>query len=184
MLDRLGPDASDEVLMCAYVDNDNTAAFNQLFKRYAQRIHRLYLSRGLSDADARDLVQQTFLNLHRSRADYRRGKMLRPWLFTIAYNLMRDAFRKRGHRITVEVTDDIASDNSTSEGEIIDRERARSIRNAVADLPAKQREVIELHWFSELSFPDISKVLGVGLSAVKVRAHRGYQRLKKSLETL
>jgi DNA-directed RNA polymerase specialized sigma24 family protein len=48
-------------------------------------------------------------------------------------------------------------------------------------LPADQREVIELHWFDELEFPEVAQVVGASVSAVKVRAHRGYVRLRQIL---
>jgi hypothetical protein len=49
------------------------------------------------------------------------------------------------------------------------------------DLPADQREVIELHWFDGLEFPEVAQVVGASVSAVKVRAHRGYVRLRAAL---
>jgi DNA-directed RNA polymerase specialized sigma24 family protein len=51
----------------------------------------------------------------------------------------------------------------------------------LGDLPADQREVIELHWFDGLEFPEVAQVVGASVSAVKVRAHRGYVRLRQAL---
>ena len=83
--------------MAAYVGGDRSA-FAVLFERYAPRLLRLMqrdLGRG---EDAHDLVQQTFLQLHRARRDFRAGAKLRPWLFTIALNLKRQHFRRQGRR--------------------------------------------------------------------------------------
>jgi RNA polymerase sigma-70 factor (ECF subfamily) len=64
-------------------------------------------------------------------------------------------------------------------------ERAQDIarvRKAVEQLDDKSREVIELHWFEGLSFKEISHVTGVGVSALKVRAHRTYKKLREALK--
>src|SRR4051794_26555021 len=78
---------SDEELMAAYIDGD-AAAFRGLFERHAAVLYRLARRRLNSDDDARDVVQQTLLQMHRARNDFRRGSRLRPWLFTIAMNLV------------------------------------------------------------------------------------------------
>jgi RNA polymerase sigma-70 factor (ECF subfamily) len=59
---------------------------------------------------------------------------------------------------------------------------AATVRAALATLPDSQREVIELHWFQEQPFDEIAEIVGASVSAVKVRAHRGYKVLKKLLE--
>ena len=88
---------SDEELMAAYVGGDRSA-FAELFARYGPRLQRL-MQRDMSRAeDAHDLVQQTFLQLHRARNDFRVDAKLRPWLFTIALNLKRQHFRRLGRR--------------------------------------------------------------------------------------
>ncbi|MEM1417581.1 MAG: sigma factor-like helix-turn-helix DNA-binding protein, partial [Myxococcota bacterium] len=55
------------------------------------------------------------------------------------------------------------------------------VRRAVAALPQGQREVIELHWFEGLAFQEVGAILGASTTAVKVRAHRGYERLRATL---
>src|SRR5512142_912477 len=93
---------SDEELMAAYVDGDQ-AAFRELFARHAPLLTRVVRAQLKSDEETRDLVQQVFLQLHRARRDYRKGDPLRPWLFTIAYNLCRDRWRAMGHRHEVPI---------------------------------------------------------------------------------
>jgi RNA polymerase sigma-70 factor (ECF subfamily) len=61
---------------------------------------------------------------------------------------------------------------------------ARRLRDALTKLPDGQQAVISMHWFQDLSFIDIAEILGLSHSAVKVRAHRGYQRLRQLLKTV
>ncbi len=81
-----------------HVSEGDHAAFKELFERYSAQLLRMMRRQIRSDEDARDLVQQTFLHLHRARYDFRLGSALRPWLFTIAMNLRREYFRRQARR--------------------------------------------------------------------------------------
>src|SRR5262245_34419269 len=88
---------SDEELMASYVAGDEPS-FRALFRRHAPVLLRT-LGRDLwRPEDANDLVQQTFLQLHRGRRDYQLGRPLRPWLYTIAFNVKREYFRRTKRR--------------------------------------------------------------------------------------
>jgi len=173
---------TDEDLMAAYVAGDQ-AAFRALFDRYASLLYALARRRVASDADARDVVQQTFLQLHRARNDFRPGATLRPWVYTIALNLVRERHRRAGRRKESPLDAEhaaepaVAPDPGLGEG---DHEQKR-VRAALARLPDAQREVIELHWLEDRPFQEVARLVGASLSAVKVRAHRGYERLRTIL---
>jgi RNA polymerase sigma-70 factor (ECF subfamily) len=171
---------SDEELMAAYIAGDR-AAFDQLFERYAPRLLRV-LARQLASADeADDLLQQTFLQLHRSRHDFRPGAEVRPWLYTIALNLKREYFRRRKRRPQSELRLDGYRDPQVAPHGAERVDAARALQRAFADLSPDQREVIELHWFEGFGFPEIAELVGANLNTVKVRAHRGYQVLRRVL---
>jgi RNA polymerase sigma-70 factor (ECF subfamily) len=176
---------SDEVLMEAYVAGDRSA-FDVLFHRHAPVVLGLMRRHVRSDDEAKELLQQTFLLLHRARLDYRHGAALKPWLFTIAMNCVRGHHRSKGRRREAELTPEIESSLVSSDPPpeaIEESRRARErLRRALARLPDGQREVIELHWFQGRPFQEIADILGASLSAVKVRAHRGYARLRALLE--
>lgn len=169
---------SDEALMTAYLGGDSSA-FAALFRRYGPRLRRL-LSRDLSRGqDVEDLVQQTFLQLHRARRDFRPGARVRPWLYTIALNLRRQHLRKASTRREQSEAEVLVTDRrSDPEGAMSDAQ----VRAALAALAQDQRDVIVLHWFEGLSFAEVAEVVGASLSAVKVRAHRGYKKLRGVLE--
>jgi RNA polymerase sigma-70 factor (ECF subfamily) len=167
---------SDEELMTAYVAGDQ-AAFRELFDRFAPMLLRLIRRQVRGLADAQDLVQQTFLQLHRARLDYQAGLKVRPWIVTIAMNLRRDHLRRRGNRLGETADPDTLPDPRPAP----DDDVAPRVRAALATLPADQREVIELHWFEELAFAEIGAVVGAREGAVRVRAHRGYAKLRQAL---
>lgn len=167
--------------MEAYRGGDD-AAFQALFERYGPRLLRTLRRQVRQQEDARELVQQTFLQLHRARFDFRSGTLLRPWLFTICLNLKREYFRRKGRRPEAPLELDGRSDPVTDPHDPLEAERARQVRAAIRELPEAQREVIELHWFQGLPFKEVAGIVGASVTAVKVRAHRGYERLRLVLE--
>jgi len=171
---------SDEELMSAYAAGD-AAAFRELFERFAPILLSMLRRQLRSDEEARDLVQQTFLQLHRARNDFRPGARLRPWLFTIALNLKREYFRRSVRRPEAPLELDGRHDPAVGPRGVEQLDAAREVWSALDRIHADQREVIVLHWFEGLSFPEVSEVLGVSVSAVKVRAHRGYVALRALL---
>ncbi|HMR05213.1 MAG TPA: sigma-70 family RNA polymerase sigma factor [Polyangiaceae bacterium] len=173
---------SDEELMRAYVAGD-TGAFDELFRRYAPMLTRV-LGRDLSGAAAEDLVQQTFLQLHRARRDFDLDARLRPWLFTIGFNLKRELFRRRKRRPEARLEIDGRSDPSEGPRGAERFDATQALRHAMARIPEDQAEVIALHWLAGMPFPEVAQLVGASLSAVKVRAHRGYAALRAELAEL
>src|SRR5688572_17383111 len=171
---------SDEDLMAAYVAGDQ-AAFEELFRRYAPALLRVIGRQLSSPGEAHDLVQQTFLQLHRARRDFKPGARLRPWIFTIALNLKREHFRRLRRRPEAPLELDGRNDPAVLPDSPERAENQRAVRRALDQLPPDHREVIVLHWLEGLSFPEVSVIVGASVSAVKVRAHRGYVALRKLL---
>jgi len=173
---------TDEELMLAYA-NGAEPAFRELFKRYAPFLLRLLVRQVGRPSDAQDLTQQTFLQLHRARRDFRPNSMFRPWIVTIALNLARDLLRRRGRRPECVMIEE-ALPVSVAVQPVVETQSdvGIRIRTAVHSLPKEQREVIELHWFERLSFNEIASIVGASSGAARVRAHRGYVALRKSLD--
>jgi RNA polymerase sigma-70 factor (ECF subfamily) len=156
-------------------------AFRELFHRHAALVARI-IGRGITRRDiASELVQETFLQLHRARADYDPSRPLRPWLTTIAMNVRRDYLRRIQRRPEGKLDNASTIDAEASAIDPLAATEATRLRKLVAQLPDGQRTVIELHWFEGFSFPEVASVLGATPSAVKVRAHRGYKRLRALL---
>lgn len=166
--------------MAAYIAGEK-AAFRELFRRYAPLLQRAMARDLRSPEEANDLVQQTFLHLHRSRLDFEPGRKLKPWIFTIALNLKREYFRRSKRRYETSLEDDRVAEPFEGPRGQERSDAARETERALRALPAEQREVIELHWFGGLSFPEVAEAVGSTVAAVKVRAHRGYVALRAQL---
>ena len=170
--------------MAAYVAGDEVA-FRQLFDRHSPALFRTVRKRLSTDDEAFDVVQQVFLNVHRAREAFRADAKLKPWLFTIALNLVREHYRKQKRRS--ELSFDASSDRAPAvdpRTPIEDFQQADHMRIALRRLKPAQREVIELRWFQDRSYDEISEIVGASVAAVRVRAHRGYQHLRGELREL
>jgi RNA polymerase sigma factor (sigma-70 family) len=171
---------TDDALMQRFVRGDE-AAFDMLHQRHAAAV-LAYLTRMLRDsALAEDMLQATFLSFVRARGRYQAGTNVRAWIYAIATNAARDALRRRRAR-PERLTDTGAPPERAVEAPAPrDPAAARAIEEALTRLPPDQREAVVLHKVQELSFEEIATALGISVGAAKVRAHRGYERLRQLL---
>lgn len=170
-------------LMNRYVDGD-LVAFDALYRQLAPHVRRR-LIRLTGPEGVDDLVQQTFLKVHRSRHQWRRNTLVRPWVMTIARHLATDSLRARGARRDRLTVDGLLPelDAPTSDAACLEA-RASAVRAAIDALPESQRSVVELHKLEGRSFDDIAQRLGISSGTARVRAHRAYGRLRASLDSL
>jgi RNA polymerase sigma-70 factor, ECF subfamily len=171
--------------MAAYVSGDRRA-FEQLFARLGPRLHRFFRRSFGAEATADDLLQQTFLKLHKARATYKADMRVAPWAFAIASRVRLDEFRRR-KRLAEDGDEEAlarADESRAAEppkGGTIDADMAGAVRRAVDALPESQRVVIHLNRFEEMTFAEIARVLGTTEGAIKLRAFRAYATLRAAL---
>ena len=171
-------DRTDEELMAAYVDG-NAAAFRELFARHAPVLERVMRHQLRRPEDARDLVQQTFLQLHRARGDFRLGARVRPWLFTIAMNLRREYFRRLGRRPEAPLDVEGAPEPVSPPGGHERLEASHAVEFALGRLPEDQRTAIERRHLRGLSVPEVARQMGRTVPAVAGLLHRGTRALRE-----
>lgn len=174
--------------MARYAEGDDVA-FRQLFAVLAPKVRAFFLRSFIDPNVADDLTQTTFLKLHRTRATYSADRPLAPWVFTIAASVRRDELRRRyrlpPHVSDVEVEELVARqvrDRNTPGPETgTDTDEIEAVRAAIQRLPESQRTVLHLHCTEELTFDQIAERLQTSPGAVRVRASRAYERLRKAL---
>ena len=181
--------------MLAYRDGDEEA-FTFLFKRYEIRIFNYILRHVGNRALAEDILQNSFLKVHRSRKSYRPSAAFSTWIFTIASNLLRDTARAERRQANIvdlqEARDKVATGSGplgsvtmsrpqNPEVESGDREIADYIRQAIQALPTDQRELIILAKYEGFKYEEIAEILNTTPGAVKVKAHRAMKFLQRIL---
>jgi RNA polymerase sigma-70 factor (ECF subfamily) len=167
-------------LMTAYQRGQGNA-FQSLYERLRPRLSLYLLHRTLDRTHTEDLLQESFLQLHRSRRTYLPGKPVLPWALAIARHVYlmdrRSSHRRSKHETQAEEALPDVSIPGEFEG-VADRE---TLRRALLEIAPNQREVLLMHYTWGLSFKEIAGVLGIGRSAAKLRSHRGIRQLRRVL---
>lgn len=178
---------TEDTWMARYAAGDKDA-FRRLFAQLAPGLRAFFLRSFRDHALADDLVQSTFLKLHRARTSYRPELPVRPWIFTIAAGVRRDELRRR-YRLPRHVGEDewerMESQLSTEPTAAQDETDAvAAVRSALDRLPESHRIVIHLHRYEGMTFEQIAAVLSTTPGAVRTRACRAYERLREALQPL
>ena len=158
------------------------AAFEELYARFAPRARGWLAKRRLAPgADAEDLTQETFLQMHRSRHTWSPSRPFEPWAFAITRNVYRmdcrSRSRKQGRETAIE--DEPAAGSETPEAAAV---RRVAIGRALAETTPKRRVSLLLHHLWGLSFKEIGKLLAINPAAAKLRARRGAADVRQALD--
>lgn len=182
-VDRAAP-ATDEALMLAWIDGD-LPAFQALYERHRRRLHG-FLRRQLGDPGlAEEAFQDVWQRVIAARAGWRPEAAFATWLFRIAHNRLNDHWRAARHRpaapIDAEERVRAVVDGHTPESELETGEQRGRLEQAMAALPAEQREVLHLRLEQELSLEAIAQITGVGRETVKSRLRYAMDKLRAAL---
>jgi RNA polymerase sigma-70 factor, ECF subfamily len=176
---------ADEDLM-ALVGDGHARAFEVVFDRHAGLALSLAYRICGRRATAEEAVQEAFLSLWRSGARYdpTRGSV-RSWVLGVVHNRAVDALRRHAVRDSRDVGDASLAERvparELTEVEAARREESSRVRGALGELPAEQRQVIELAYFGGFSQSEIAEMLGAPLGTVKGRMRLGLTRLRMQL---
>ncbi|MGH2363492.1 MAG: sigma-70 family RNA polymerase sigma factor [Chloroflexota bacterium] len=178
----------DEELM-EQVARGDSAALSALYQRYAGAVFSLAF-RVVNDREAaEELLNEAFVRVWRQAPlfDARRGKFS-TWLLSVARNLSIDELRSRRARPRKadpvgdeDVPSDLVDEHIDVEAEVWQHERRALIREAMEQLPAPQREALELAYFHGLTQSEVAARLGDPLGTTKTRMRLGLQKLRDIL---
>ncbi len=181
--------ADAKELMARYCDGD-ASAFRELYALVAPRLLGYLVKMARSRAVADDLLQQTFMKVHRARHAYVRGADPIPWIYSIAHRTFLDEARRQKRAVVrVGDGDELPEQQADLHGDAADRrdeprvdpELVKATLDALAGLPEQQREAVVLTKLDGKSVAEAAEIAGTTVGAMKVRAHRGYEALRKLL---
>jgi RNA polymerase sigma factor (sigma-70 family) len=177
-------DASDAELMLE-VREGRSGALAELFERHHESLYRFCLRMVGDRHAAEDLVQDVFMKMLKYRKSFGGDSGFTSWMLRIARNASVDFLRYTSSRRRVEIhTDQEAVETTTTEAVASEQQRAALVRQALAALPRRHREVLVLSRFEFKSYDEIAHVLGCSVGAVKVRAHRAMKQLRDIYQSL
>jgi RNA polymerase sigma factor (sigma-70 family) len=179
-----GAGVQDAELLALYARGDPAAArsltlrFTPLALRVAVRI--------LGDgAEAEDVAQEAMLRLWRVAPDWREGEAkVSTWLYRVTVNLCTDRLRRR-RPLSLDEAGDVAEDRPGVLSAMIETDRQatvqRTVQDALARLPERQRQAVMLRHLEGLGNPEIADVMGIGVEAVESLTARGKRALAAAL---
>jgi len=175
-------DRQEEQDVIAQVRRGERAAFAVLVDAYAKPIFNLAFRMTGNRQDADDLAQETFLRAYRKLKRFDPEKKFFTWLYTIALNIIRNHL-KSGPERTARIAEmghppSDPVDPANPEGLFLDREKAQLLEICLQKLPSELKEAVVLRYYQDLSFDEIATITDASVSAVKMRAYRGLERLR------
>jgi RNA polymerase sigma-70 factor (ECF subfamily) len=170
-----------ELLMARYQQGDLAAA-TALIHRLSPQLHRFFVMQFASREYADDLLQETWLRIHKARHTHRPGEPVLPWFYAIARNIRVDHFRKSsrttGREQPLGETPEVKLPHTPQSSRIPDLEIL------LAPLPPSQREVIVMLKVEGMSLEEVARATSSSVGSVKQKAHRGYEKLRERLSAM
>lgn len=183
-LEEVDSERSDETELRAIMERyqaGDYAAFEELYGRFARRLKGFFRRQLLRfGAQEDDLVQETFLQIHRSRATYLPGRAVTPWVFAIARHVYLMDRRRRTRRIAPEVGEEALASLGRESGEEALHLRLQ-LEAALGRIGTGRRVALLLHDLWGWTFGEIGDHLAIGEGASKLRASRGRADLREIL---
>jgi RNA polymerase sigma-70 factor, ECF subfamily len=166
------------------VKNGDSGAFEELVARHQKSIYYFVLRVLKNPLDAEDTVQRIFLLAYQNIKGFRSDSTFKTWIYRIGINQCHNYFRQSKNREFISVDDiPVPDSNADPEEDFSDRERVLHLQKAVERLPYKQRMVVTLRIYQELTFEEIGTALNIRANSAKVNFHHALEKLKNWIIT-
>ena len=172
------PSLALESLMSGYQQADEKAA-TALIEKMSPLLLRYFLVQSSSRRFAEDLLQDTWMRVHKARHTYRITEPFLPWIFSIARHARLDHYRKvrrvEIRETQVDVLPQPAATQAVSLPDLAD------LDTMLRELPDSQREVIVMLKVSGMTIEEVARATSASAGSVKQKAHRAYEKLRNVL---
>ena len=172
--------------------NGDEAAFKYLVDTYKDRVFNTAIGIVQNAEDAEDLAQEVFIQVFRSIQNFKAESKLSTWIYRITTTRALDLLRSRKSKKRFGIIQRLFGEGNEPEMEIPDfnhpgvaldrKENAARLFKAIGQLPENQKIAFTLHKLEDLSYQEVSEVMGTSVAAVESLLHRAKQNLKKILE--
>jgi RNA polymerase sigma-70 factor, ECF subfamily len=170
-----------DTLMARYQAGDFAAA-TALIESVGPQLHRFFIAQFASRSDADDLLQETWLRIHRVRHTYRPGEPVLSWFYAIARRVRIDHYRRMsrttGRERRLEDMSDVTATLPSDEAQRDDLE------SLLAPLSEGEREVILMMKVAGMSLQEVARATSSSVGSVKQKVHRAYRKLRDRMEAM
>ena len=180
IVEPLLKEASLEALLERYQQAD-APAITELIRRLSPDLLRFFLAQEATRMEAEDLLQNTWLRIHKARHTYRAGAPVLPWVFAIAKHVRVDGYRKRRRILQYESATESLPERPLPQDAA--PAEVPTFESLIADLPESQREVLTMLKVNGLSLEEVALATSSTVGAVKQKASRAYAKLRTLLSS-
>ncbi|MDR2261739.1 MAG: RNA polymerase sigma factor RpoE [Azoarcus sp.] len=177
------------------IQGGDKQAFGLLVSKYQRKLYRLLARLVRDPAEVEDLAQETFIKAYRALGSFRGESAFYTWLYRIGINTAKNYLAAQGRRVSASSGLDSSEaesidggerlrDLDTPERQLMTRQIARTVDEAMADLPAELREAITLRELEGLSYEDIASAMGCPIGTVRSRIFRAREAIAARLRPL
>jgi RNA polymerase sigma factor (sigma-70 family) len=178
----------DKELIARFKNADTqNYAFNLIVRKYQERIYHHVRKMVIDHDDADDLTQEIFIKAWKGLANFREDSLLFTWLYRIASNeclTFLDKKKRRFflpiHDLKKELTNKLNSMASNKSMHISGEEIELKLQTAILQLPNKQRLVFNMKYFDDMTYEQMSEVLGTSVGALKASYHHAVKKIEAS----
>ena len=179
----------DEKQIIEHLKNGDEFIYKYVYDQYSRMVYTVCFRMTRSKDEAEDAVQDVFIKVFNSINSFREESKLSTWVYRIAVNICINKSRRKNavNFLSLNFWEDekgknkMAADSLTPREEMEKSESQKIVQEAINTLPAKQKTAIILSRYEELSYKEISKIMGVSISSVESLLFRAKENLAKKL---
>lgn len=177
----MAEDTDDKDLLFQFRDEaTKESAYTRIIKKYQERLYWHIRRLVVSHEDANDVLQNMFIKVWKSLANFREDSQLYTWLYRIATNesLTFLQQQKKRRSASLDDEDNFLSNKLEAEEDFDGKQVEWKLQKAIQKLPEKQRAVFNLRYFDEMPYEEMSKVLETSEGALKASYHHAVKKIE------
>lgn len=175
---------TDEAILDLISKGQSDAGFQQLVGKYQEKLYWHIRRMVCFHDDANDVLQNTFIKVYKSIHAFKKESKLYTWLYRIATNESINYLNKHKRRAVDLDSEGLKSlENRLSADSYFDEERVyMELQKAISLLPEKQKAVFSMRYYDELSYKDMSEILGTSTGGLKASYHHAVKKIESYLK--
>lgn len=175
--------STDDKILVSQLKQGDKKAFEQIFKKYSERIYYFSIKYLKLKEDAEEITQEVFVRLWNRRFDLKTELSFSSYLFMIAKNAVIDMLRKRQKEsvFNEDINSGVESSSHDDSKSIEYNELHEIIQNSIQELPQKRRQIYLLSRDEGLTYKQIAEKLNISIKTVESHMRLALQQLKKSV---
>lgn len=176
--------SEDHMLVAAFRDEKlREASYTKLVRKYQERLYWHIRRMVIEHEDTNDILQNVFIKVWRSLADFREESNLYTWLYRIGTNEALTWIEQQKKRTSISISDnsDVFAERLKAQKDFDPNRIEWKLQQAIQNLPEKQRIVFNLRYYDEMPYEEMAGVLGTSVGALKASYHHAVKKVEAFL---